>query len=209
MVSESKQVFIFGYSGHAFVVIETLLEAGYSITGYFDYQVATKNPYQLSYLGFEGKVDVKSIVQDHLVFPAVGENSIREKLVHLFDVFNLKQFVAIDPSAQVSKTAQIGTSTYVGKNVAINAQAVIGRGAIINTQATIEHECRVEDFVHIAPNAVLCGNVHIEKKSFVGANTVVRQNISITSDVVAGAGSVVVKSIKEKGIWVGNPAKKI
>ena len=191
------------------MVIESLHDAGYSIAGYFDYQETSKNPYHLPYLGFEGNEDVKSIVQDHLVFPAVGENSIREKLVHLFDVLELQQFVAVDPSAQVSKTAQIGTSTYVGKNVAINAQTVIGRAAIINTQATIEHECIVDDFVHIAPNTVLCGSVSIGKKSFVGANTVVRQNISIASDVVVGAGSVVVKSIEEKGVWVGNPAKKI
>jgi sugar O-acyltransferase (sialic acid O-acetyltransferase NeuD family) len=208
-VSESKQVFILGYSGHAYVVIESLLDAGYSIAGYFDYQEASKNPYHLSYLGFEGNEDVKSIVQNHLVFPAVGENSIREKLVHLFDTLELQQFVAIDPSAQVSKTAQVGTSSYIGKNVAINAQAIIGRGAIINTQATVEHECIVEDFVHIAPNAVLCGNVHVGKKSFLGANTVVRQNTNIIADVVVGSGSVVVKSIEEKGIWVGNPVKKI
>lgn len=208
-MSESKKVFIFGYSGHAYVVIEALLDAGYSIAGYFDYQEASKNPYHLSFLGFEGNVDVKSIVQDHLVFPAVGENSIREKLVQLFDTLELQQFVAVDPCAQISKTAQIGTSSYIGKNVAINAHAVIGRAAIINTQATVEHECIVEDFVHIAPNAVLCGNVHVGKRSFVGANTVVRQNTSITSDVIVGAGSVVVKSIDEKGIWVGNPAKII
>ena len=208
-MSASKQVFIFGYSGHAYVVIESLLDAGYNIAGYFDYQEVSKNPYHLSYLGFEGHEDVKSIVQDYFVFPALGENSIREKLVHLFDTLKLQQFVAIDPSAQVSKTAQIGFSTYVGKNVAINAQAIIGRGAIINTQATVEHECIVEDFVHIAPKAVLCGNVHVGKKSFVGANTVVRQNTNITADVVVGAGSVVIKSIEEKGIWVGNPAKKI
>lgn len=206
---ESKQVFIFGYSGHSYVVIETLLDAGYSIAGYFDYQEATKNPYQLPYLGFEGNIDLKAIVQDNLVFPAVGENSIREKLVQLYDTLSLRQFTAIDPSAQVSKTAKIGTSTYVGKNVAINAQAVIGCGVIINTQATIEHECRIEDFIHIAPNAVLSGNVHVEKKTFVGANSVVKQNTKITSDVFVGAGSVVVKSIEEKGIWLGNPAKKI
>jgi len=208
-VSESKQVFIFGYSGHAYVVIESLLDAGYVISGYFDYKVANKNPYNLPYLGLEGLVDVKSIVQDHLVFPAVGENSIREKLVHLFDGFNLNQFVAIDPSAQVSKTAQIGTSTYVGKNVAINAQAVIGRGAIINTKATIEHECRLEDFVHIAPSAILCGNVCIEKKSFVGANAVVIQNLKISSGVIVGAGSVVNRSIEDMGIFVGNPIRKL
>lgn len=208
-MSESKQVFIFGYSGHAYVVIESLLDAGYSIAGYFDYQEASTNPYHLSYLGFEGKVDVKSIVQDQLVFPTVGENSIREKLVHLFDRLELQQFVAVDPSAHISKTAQIGSSTYIGKYVAINAQAKIGRGTIINTHATVEHECIVDDFVHVAPNAVLCGNVHVGRKSFVGANTVVRQNISITADVVVGAGSVVIKSIEEKGIWVGIPAKII
>jgi UDP-N-acetylbacillosamine N-acetyltransferase len=208
-VSDSKQVFIFGYSGHAYVVIESLLEAGYIIAGYFDYQVAAKNPYDLTYFGFEGKVDVKSIVQNHLVFPAVGENIIREKLVRLFDYFCLNQFVAIDPNAVVSKTAQIGSSTYVGKNVAINAQAIIGRGTIINTHAIVEHECIIEDFVHIAPNAVLCGNVQVGKYSFVGANTVVRQNTNIASDVIVGAGSVLLKSIVEKGIWVGRPAKKI
>ncbi len=208
-MSESKQVFIFGYSGHAYVVIESLLDEGYSIAGYFDYQEAIKNPYDLKYFGFEQNVDVKAIILNNLVFPAVGENHIREKLIHFFEQKDLKQFVAIDPSAHVSKTAKIGTSTYVGKNVGINAQAIVGCGAIINTQATVEHECIIEDFVHIAPNAVLCGNVHVGKKSFVGANTVVRQNTSIVSDVVLGAGSVVVKSIEEKGIWVGNPAKKI
>ena len=207
-MSEYKKVFIFGYSGHAYVVIESLIDAGYNIAGYFDFKEANKDPYKLSYLGFERNVDVKSIVQDDLVFPAVGENSIREKLVHLFNALNLNQFAAIDSTAKISKTAQIGLSTYVGKNVALNAQTFVGQGVIINTQATIEHECRIEDFVHIGPNSVLCGNVHVEKKSFVGANSVVRQNINIISDVLIGAGSVVVKSIEEKGIWLGNPARK-
>lgn len=206
---EAKKVFIFGYSGHAYVVIESLIDAGYTIAGYFDYKEANKNPYKLSYFGFERNVDVKSIVKDDLVFPAVGENSIRENLVHFFDTLILNQFAALDPTAKISKTVHIGASTYIGKNVALNAQTTVGRGVIINTNATIEHECRIDDFVHIAPNAVMCGNVHVEKKTFVGANSVIRQNTKIISDVVLGAGSVVVKSIGEKGIWLGNPAKKV
>lgn len=207
-MSESKQVFIFGYAGHAYVIIESLLEAGYSIAGYFDYQEAEKNPYGLKYLGFEQQVEVKSIVQDHGVFPAVGDNRIREKLVHFFDQWQLRQFTLIDPSARVSRTALVGVSTYVGKNAVINAQATVGRGAIINTQAVVEHECVVEDFAHLAPGAILCGQVQVGTRTFVGAQAVVRQNIEIASDVLIGAGSVVIQSIQEIGTWAGNPSKK-
>jgi UDP-N-acetylbacillosamine N-acetyltransferase len=208
-VSETKSVFIFGYSGHAYVVIESLIDAGYSVKGYFDCREASKNPYNLTYMGFERNVDVKSIVKNDLVFPSLGENGIREELVKLFDELSLNQFTAIDPSAKISKTANIGMSTYIGKNVMVNAQTVIGRGAIINTHATIEHECNIEDFVHIAPAAVICGNVKVGRKSFVGANSVARQNITIISDVLVGAGSVLIKSVEVKGIWVGNPVRKI
>ena len=208
-MSESKNVFLFGYSGHAYVIIESFVAAGYTIAGYFDRHEAPANPYQIPYIGFEGHVDVKSIVKSDLVFPSVGDNAIRTKLVSFFEKHHLKQCVLIDPTAKVSKNASIGLSTYVGVHVIINAQSQIGKGAIINTGAVIEHECQVQDFSHIAPAAILCGNVSIGEGSFIGANAVVRNNTSICSDVILGAGSVVVKSIEDKGIWVGNPSKKI
>ena len=205
---EDKKVFIFGYSGHAYVIIESLIEMGYFIEGYFDFEEATVNPYGLTYYGFEKKVAVQEIVKNSLVFPTVGDNVIRKKLVHFFEELSLHQFTVIDKSANVSKTAQIGYSTYIGKNTAINAQAKIGNGVIVNTGAIIEHECHVNDFVHVAPASVLCGNVTVNKNVFIGANTVVKNNISIHEEVTIGAGAVVVKSIVEKGIWVGNPTRK-
>ena len=139
---ENKKVFIFGYSGHAYVIIESLIEMGYFIEGYFDFEEATVNPYGLTYYGFEKKVAVQEIVKNSLVFPTVGDNVIRKKLVHFFEELRLNQFTVIDKSANVSKTAQIGYSTYIGKNTAINAQAKIGNGVIVNTGAIIEHECQ-------------------------------------------------------------------
>lgn len=206
---ESKSVFLFGYSGHAYVIIESLLDAGYSIKGYFDYRKAEKNPYNLAYVGFEGDVDVKAIVGTDLVFPAVGENLVRKKIISLFENLGLNQFVAVDLSANISKTAKLNKSTYIGKNVTLNAQSEIGKGVILNTSCIVDHECKVADFVHIAPGAVLCGNVSIGEDSFVGANSVVKENVKISTGNVIGAGSVVLRDVEEKGVWVGNKLRKL
>lgn len=208
-MSEAKRVFLFGYSGHAYVIIESFISAGFTIAGYFDYHEAKTNPYKIPYYGFEGSVDVPSIVKSDFVFPSVGDNPIRAKLVSFFEKYHLNQCVLIDPSAIVSQSSSIGFSTYVGVNSIINAKSQIGKGVIINTATIIEHECLVQDFCHIAPAAVLCGNVNIGKATFIGANAVVKNNTTIHSDVILGAGSVVVKSIEEKGIWMGNPSKKV
>lgn len=208
-MSESKSVFLFGYSGHAYVIIESLLDAGYRIEGYFDFKEAKKNPYRLDYFGYEEEVDVKSIVGNNLVFPSIGDVSIRKKVLRLFEELHLNQFVAIDPSANISRTALINPSTYIGKNAIVNAQAEIGKGVILNTACIIEHECRISDYVHIAPGVVLSGNVSVGDDSFLGANSVVRQNLTISSGNVIGAGSVVTSNVLEKGIWVGNKLRKL
>ena len=149
---ESKSVFLFGYSGHAFVIIESLLDAGYLIEGYFDLKQVKNNPYSLRYLGSENSLNVKSTVGDCLVFPAIGDNFIRQKLLLLFEKLSLKQFIVIDPSANISKSATIGYSTYIGKNVVVNAQSNIGNGVILNTNCIVEHECYIDDLAHIAPS---------------------------------------------------------
>ncbi|MBD3627922.1 acetyltransferase [Cyclobacterium sp.] len=208
-MSEAKKVFLFGYSGHAYVIIESLLDAGYAIAGYFDKAEAEFNPYNLPYFGFEKEVDVRCIVGDRLVFPSIGDNSIRENLIDFFNSFALKQFVLKDPSAVVSSTATLGVSTYVGKGVLVNAQSIIGGGVILNSGSIVEHECKLGDFVHIAPGAVLCGNVKIGNGSFIGANSVVRENNSVVGGALIGAGSVVTKNITKNGIWFGNPVRKI
>ena len=208
-MSESRAVFLFGYSGHAYVIIESLFDAGYTVNGYFDLKKVSKNPYNLTYLGSEKEADLKQIVGADLVFPSVGENLVRRKLVSIFENLGLKQFVAIDPTAQVSKTALVNNSTYIGKGATVNAQAVIGKGVILNTASIVEHECMIADYVHIAPGAVLCGNVSVGESSFVGANSVVKQNIKLKSDIVIGAGSVVTADLNEKGVWVGNKLRKL
>lgn len=208
-MQDSKNVFIFGYSGHAYVLIESMLDLGYTIVGYFDKQKSVSDPYNLEYLGFELDVNLKAIIKDAFAFPAVGEAHLRAKLVGIFTEQNLKQFTIIDKTANVSKTATVGLSSYIGKNTVVNAMVKIGQGVILNTSSVIEHECEIGDFAHIAPSATLAGNVKIGNSCFVGANSVCKQNISIGSNCILGSGSNLIEDLPDGEIWAGNPAKKL
>ncbi len=203
----SEGVYIFGYSGHSHVVVDSLMRVGKRVLGYFERQVASSNPYDLDYMGNEWEVDVTALVNNNLVFPTVGDNTARSALVEFFTSRSLNQFSVVDPSASVSPKAFIGMSSYVGCNVSVNSMARIGNGVVLNTSSVIEHGSVVGDCAHVAPSAVLCGDVHLGRCSFIGANSVVRQGVRIGERVLVGAGSVVVGDIPDGERWFGNPAK--
>jgi sugar O-acyltransferase (sialic acid O-acetyltransferase NeuD family) len=207
-VSLSKSAYIFGYSGHSYVVIDTLFNLGYNVVGYFDKFEVKENIFNLQYLGDETLVDLAKIVGSNLVFPAVGDNSIRKKIVKLIKQHDLNETVIIDENASVSRFAEVGHSSFISSGAVLNSWSKIGVGCIINTGSIIEHECILGDFVHIAPGAVLTGNVKVGDNTFIGANAVINPGITIGEDVIIGSGTVVLKDIPSKTKWVGNPARQ-
>lgn len=204
---KNRKTAIFGYSGHAYVVIDALLENEMSISGYFEQKQQKNNPYKLKYLGVENENTLKSL--DTIVFPGVGSNSVRRKIITLFDKNDCEQIILQHPRSIISKTAKIEKSTFISAGAIVNSFAKIGKGCIINTGAIIEHECEIGNFSHIAPGSVLAGNVKIGVESFIGANSVIKQGITIGDNVTIGAGSVILKNVPNNEIWVGNPAKRL
>jgi sugar O-acyltransferase (sialic acid O-acetyltransferase NeuD family) len=205
-----KKIAIIGYSGHAFVATDILLNMGYNIIGYFEKKEAINNPFNFKYLGNENETDLKDyITGDIHFFVAIGDNSIRREITSKLASKKIITAKAISPSANVSAYTEIGNGSMISLGVCINAISKIGIGVIINTGAIVEHECSIGDFAHIAPGAVLAGNVSIGQNSFIGANSVIKQGVSIGNNVIVGAGSVVLKDIPDNELWAGNPAKKL
>jgi serine acetyltransferase len=93
--------------------------------------------------------------------------------------------------------------------VTVHTLVTIGIGAICNTFAIIEQECKISNFAHIGPGAVVCGNVSVGECSFIGAKSVIKENISIGKKVTVGAGSVVIRDIPDNVKVVGNPDRII
>lgn len=202
----SDKLAIIGYSGHAYVVIESALN-DYSIIGYCDIRKMDHNPYDIEYLGNER--DPNFSLQDDVKFIlGIGDNKIRKKICsnlnQSFDFINV-----IDRSALVSTSVIIGNGNFINKGVCVNALARIGNHCILNTGSIVEHECEISDFVHIGPGAVLAGNVKIGECSFVGANSVIKQGVKVGNNVIIGAGSVVIRDVPNNYIVAGNPSKSI
>ncbi|MFT3909261.1 MAG: acetyltransferase [Ferruginibacter sp.] len=201
---------LIGYSGHSYVINGILRSLGLKVTGYCDNEEKKYNPFSLKYLQKEtSETGLKALTREDF-FIAIGDNKIRKNVYNNLAVRNLLPINAVHATAVIDESADIAPhGVMIAANVVINALAKIGIGAICNTYAVIEHECRIGDFAHVGPGAVLCGNVTVGENTFIGAKSVVRENIKIGKNVIVGAGSVVVKDIPDNVTVMGNPARII
>ena len=204
-----KEAIIIGYSGHAYVMIEVLKTLGYDIVGYCEQEIKQVNPYNLKYLGEECSPSNLALFTSTSAFIGIGNNFIRSKVLNALKNHHVLMPSVIHPASLISATAKVDFATLIMPGVIVNALVDIGRGVICNTSSIIEHECTLGDFGHIAPGAVLAGNVTVGENTFIGANSVIKEGITIGRNVTVGAGSVVIKNISDGEVVAGNPAKRL
>lgn len=209
MQENKVNVIVIGYSGHSYVLIETLIKLGHNILGYTEKKEKINNPFNLKYLGNEKDSAFKFFKSNFHYSIGIGDNIKRSSIANYLRSKSCNLINVIHPDTSISKDISLGTGIFIARNVSINSFVKIEDDVIINTAATIDHECNIGSGSHIAPGAVLLGNVKIGKNSFIGANSVIKEGLVIGRNVKTGAGSVVVKNIPNNEIWVGNPARKL
>ena len=205
----NREVVLVGYSGHGFVVADAAFESNINVKYFTDKKQITKNPFDLSYLGFEEDLDFTSLKKNYDYILGIGDNLIRRKTADLLISKGLDLLNVTHPSASISPKFQFGIGNFISRNVSVNALAKIGDICILNTGCIIEHECIIGNGVHIAPGAVLAGNVKVGDNTFVGANSVIKQGVKIGANVIIGAGSVILEDIGDNIMVVGNPGREI
>ena len=202
-------IFIYGGGGHGKVILD-IIQSAYGtecIAGVFDDDPQKKG--QLFYgTKIIGSMQEYENSINQLVL-AIGDNNIRKIKASLCDNLVNSYPVLIDPTAAISKSAQIGDGTVLMPGAHVNADALIGKHCIINTGATIEHDCTIHDFAHIAPGVVLTGAVEVGSLTLVGANTTVVPGVKIGQNCLVAAGTVVTKDIPDNALVRGNPGRVI
>lgn len=192
-------MYLYGASGHAKVIIDILKSNGIQVEGLID-----DNPEINELLGYKVYHNNDKNLSPMII--SIGANSIRKSIA---DKINGEYGAAIDKTAIISHTATISEGSVIMQGSIIQADARIGKHCIVNTGASVDHDCIIEDYVHISPHATLCGNVTVEEGTWIGAGAIVKQGVKIGKWVIVGAGSVVINDIPDNVTVVGVPAKII
>lgn len=190
----------YGASGHGKVLIEAFVASGGTVTGVVDDNAEIKT--LLSY-PVSGRYDKQRFPGSSFVI-SIGNNCIRKRIAaSLRENFGR----VIHPATVISPSASIGDGSVAMGGVIINAGSLIGSHVILNTASVVDHDCTIEDFVHVSPNATICGSVVIGEGTHVGAGATIIQNVRIGKWAVIGAGTVVVSDVPDYAVVVGVPGK--
>ena len=198
-----NNIYLIGASGHGKVIAEILEHNGATISGVFDDDPARQ---QLLDYPVLGPFDASRYKGDSKVIISIGNNRIRRKKAR---ELNAAFGTAIHPTAHISGRSHIGEGSVVMAGVVINVGTVIGKHNILNTNCSVDHDCVLGDFVHIAPNAALAGNVRIGEGTHIGIGAAVIQGLIIGKWVTVGAGTVVITDVPDHAVIVGNPGRII
>lgn len=140
----------------------------------------------------------------------LGKNVKFSKFINLYgceigENTKLGAFVEIQKNARVGKNCKISSHTFVCEGVTIEDEVFIGHGVVfINdsypraTSTTgalqTEQDWKVEGTL-------------IKKGASIGSGATILSNLTVGEGALVGAGSVVTKSVPDRAIVAGNPAK--
>ena len=191
---------LYGAGGHAKVVLSCLEENSIQVLGIFD-----DNPNLIEFedMNILGKYDREKYPDEKIII-SIGDNSIRKKISN-----KIKHEFGhiVHPSATVDRLVEVGEGSVIFHKSVIQRQVSIGKHVIINTAASVDHDCIIQDYAHIAPNATLCGGIIIGTGTLIGAGSVIKPGIRIGDWCTIAIGAVIHKDIPDYTVVVGNPGR--
>lgn len=194
---------LYGSGGQAKVIYDLILSNNHLLEYLVDDNPSVSFPHHLEIFK-----PSRELIQDKKLIIAIGDNATREKIYH-----RIKDWCEFETlqhsSAYVSRFSTVGEGTVIMPMVCVNAEVRIGQHCIINSACTVEHECVIEDFVHISPKASLAGNVRVHRGAHIGIGASIIQGVTIGENAMIGAGAVVLRDVPPHAVVVGNPGRII
>lgn len=201
---------LIGGGGHASVCLDLMMRQHMDAIGYVALEPSERMNRFLPYLGTDERI-FNYDPDDILLVNGLGfttHSDVRIKIFQMFKERGYRFATLIHDSAVIARDVDIGEGAQIMAGAVLQPSVKVGRNVIVNTRASVDHDCRLEPHVHVAPGSTLCGGVTVGEASYIGAGSVLVQNIRIGERCVIGAGSVVIRDVPSFTTVYGVPAKE-
>lgn len=207
-----QEVIILGGGGHAVVVADLLGILGHKILGIIDPSegsVRRRFP-TLPFLSTSDEWLLDHATREVGLALGVGQNpgqAIRSRLYERLSAsgFNFPRLV--HPISSIAADVVLGPGVQIMAGAVVQARSNLGHCALVNTCASVDHECRIGPYVHIAPGAILCGEIEVGEGAFIGAGATIVQGVTVGDRGLISAGALVLEDVAEGAVVSGLPAK--
>lgn len=202
MEENNRELVIIGSGGHSRVLIDILNDRDefdiYGIVSlhepdkYFStYRwIADNDEYACNQLE-PGKV---------LMINGIGSTNDCFTRDNVYNLYVEKGFIfnnVIHATSTVSAGCSIKTGVQIMAGVTIQTGVTLDDNVLVNTSASIDHDCIIKRSTHIAPGAVLSGNVTVGMNCHIGTGARIIQNINIGNNCLIGAGVTVLADVPD------------
>jgi len=193
-----KAVIIIGAGGHAKILAEALMQSGRKVLGFTTPDKGVDSEMLgLSILGDDSALNKYSLDDVDLVngMGTLPNQNLRQKLAEKMRQSGYSFSAVVHPTAIVGSDVILEEGVQIMAGAIVQPGAKIGRDTIINTGSIVDHDCEIAEDCHIAPGVTLSGGVKIGSGVHVGTGTTIIQNISVGSNSVIAAGSILYKNV--------------
>lgn len=177
----------------------------YEIKGFLDDKKEALDSF-ISYPPILDSVENYQIGNDDVFICALGDVQQKKKYIKLILDKGGKFISLIHPSAFIDTNAKIGRGCIVLQNAALGSGSVIGDFVLIQISTLVAHDVKIGNYSRIDCLAVCTGGATIEDEVTIHTAAVINQKVKIGKGACVGAGSFVIRKVKENATVYGNPA---
>jgi UDP-N-acetylbacillosamine N-acetyltransferase len=207
----TRKLIFLGAGGIATVAFDIAIARGFEVAGFLDdnpvrYGSTFRSGTVLGGFDLLRELKKQGLAQAAVAF---GNCAGRLKSASLVRSLGFEMPNLVHPSAVVAPDVELGPGAIVMPGAIVNTGAKVGANVIMNTACSVDHDCRIAEGAHIAPGVRISGRVTIGRATWVGAGTVVLEDVNIGANALIGAGSLVLKDIPDGVVAYGSPAKVV
>lgn len=158
---------------------------------------------------YEGTIDKYTPSSDDRFVISIADPCTREKVDYELRSKGVKFGKIIHPSAIVSQSSILHEGAILAPNVVVTTDALIGRHVHINIASSIGHDVEIKNYVTLSSHVDVTGHCLLNDKVFLGSGARILPKCEIAAGSRIGAGSVVMRSIKEKATVIAAKPKLV